>query len=330
MRSVYAFAAVIGLTSVAMGGLTKSYQFNGKGNWSISGIGSTNTNVGNLTATIPAGSTVQQAYLYSSTYAFSSTPTVPDVVFDGTAVNGAAWTALTTVTPSTNFTLKAYRRDVTAQVAAKVGSGGGTTNFPLVEINSNSVDGGALVVVYSNPADSERTIALLDGGNLTTGDTFVFSTTDPLPNPATTPGFEALVSLGIGFSAGNAQFSQIDVNNRRLTSSAGDFDDGVASNGALFTIGESNDDPANPTDPISNNKALDDEYYNLALGNASNATPYITAGITDIVVRTLNPSNDDLIFFAGINITAEGTVVPEPTTLAAIALAGLTLGRRRR
>jgi cysteine-rich repeat protein len=82
------------------------------------------------------------------------------------------------------------------------------------------------------------------------------------------------------------------VNGQRLTSFPGRYDDGVASNGALITIGDYNDSNANPVDPNPYGNAPDDELYSL--------TPFLTAGDTSIVVNTRKPSNDDNIFFAGI------------------------------
>jgi len=151
-----------------------------------------------------------------------------------------------------------------------------------------------LAVVYSNPVELERTIALFDGGSLTTGDSFIFEFSQPLD--PTIPGFEALLSLGIGFSISN-QASEVDVNGRRLTSAAGDDDDG----GTLITVGGIGDSPLNPSDPFRT-VSPDDELYNLALGNGVDSSPFLDAGILSFTVDTLNPSGDDNLFFAGINV----------------------------
>lgn len=69
--------------------LSNSFQFVGNGNWSIDGVGSNNTPVGDISAIVPVGSTVEKAFLYSST--FSNTP-APSVDFDGTVYSGIDWT----------------------------------------------------------------------------------------------------------------------------------------------------------------------------------------------------------------------------------------------
>ncbi|CCQ64459.1 Flagellar hook-length control protein FliK [Crocosphaera watsonii WH 0401] len=58
-------------------------------------------------------------------------------------------------------------------------------------------------------------------------------------------------------------------------------------------------------------------------------TPFLSAGDSQIVIDTENPSNNDNIFFAGINITAVAGVneqpptVPEPTSIIGLLTFGL-------
>lgn len=326
---------------LAHASLALNYQFNGNGNWSIDGVGSNDTPVGTLQAYVPAGSTVVKAFLYSS-----MTPGVPldSLTFDGTLLNVGAFADL----GSNPYGLRAYRADVTSQVAAKVG-GGSATRFDFLintESPNSSVDGEALVVIYSNPLESERTIALLDGYSIASGDSFAVNLGSPLTDP-TAPGFEALFSLGIGYSYQNSsdQSSQVSVNGRRLTSSAGGEDDGGSYNGGLITIGGLDDSATNPSDPMmhgNNEIRYDDELYNLALGNGVDSAPFLSAGMTSFTVNTQNPSGDDNIFFAGLNLTAraginqppppiDGSPVPEPSTYGLMAGAALiALVARRR
>lgn len=322
------------LSTEAEASLTSSFQFNGMGNWSIDACGSTSTSpVCSISAEVPTGSTIVQAFLYSSTFGSSAVPTVD---FDGTALSGADWTALGVTGPG----LQAFRADVTSLVAAKIGGGSGVPFSFDINSETGSVDGELLAIVYSNPAEIERTIAFLDGASATTGDSFAVNLAAPLDT--TTAGFEALLSLGIGFGfQPSGQVSQIDVNGRRLTSCAGGQDDGAGANGALITgggIGDSTDNP-DPFCTTAGGPRSDDELYNLALGNSADATAFLLDGITTIDVDTLNPSNDDNIFFAGFNITAEAGVnqpppnqVPLPSTLALLGsgILGLFLYRRRR
>ena len=328
----------LGTAAQADASLTKSYQFNGKGNWSIDGVGGNTTPVGTLETFVPSGSNIEAAFLYSSGFNFNGNTAVPNIVFDGTSYGASDFVSLGDFNPNpsnTSFNLGAYRADVTSQVAGKVGSGGGLFSFLLDSENpTQNIDGEVLAVVYSNPTEQERTIAFLDGFTTSGGDTTTVNFTDPLN--INTPNFEALLSLGIGFgSQGNAQFSTVDIDGRRLTSSAGGQDDGANGNGALITVGGRGDSPANPSDPFAtpNGPNTDDELYNLALGNNIDMNPFLTQGATSFNIKTENPSLDDNIFFAGINITAKASVneppiqsVPEPTTiLGLVAIGGLGL-----
>ncbi len=323
-----AIAAVVASIPTAQADLNVSYQFNGLGNISIDAVGSNSDPVGNVSAVVPAGSTVIQAFLYSAQY---SSTFVPDVTLGATTYSGAAWT----FKGVNNVGLSSYRADVTAQVAAAVGGGGGTYDFSVKENAGNATtDGELLAVIYTNPGEQERTIAILDGFSQTTGDSFAFNFADPL---AKGTGFEALMSLGISFSFQEnsaKQYSQVDVNGVRLTTSAGGNDDGGAFNGGLITAGGVGDSTANPANPnaLPTTATSDDELYDIA--------GFLTDGDTSILVETLNPSNDDNIFFTAFNITAKGDVRPPdgdgvPDAGSSLALLGISLlgmgaARRRR
>jgi cysteine-rich repeat protein len=92
-------------------------------------------------------------------------------------------------------------------------------------------------------------------------------------------------------------FFQQDVNGARLTSFAGGSDDGFPQNGGLLTVGGYDDSNDNPVNPFGQDP--DDELYNLV--------PFLVEGDDDIEVQTVNPSNDDIIFFAAIFSTIPST-----------------------
>ncbi len=254
-----------------------------------------------------------QAFLYGSYFG----TTDPDLTqrtidFDGTVV------VLTKI--GENVTLSAARADVTGQVAAKVGGGGGITDF-AVNSDPAGLDGVGLVVVFSNPGLPDSTIAVMDGAQQSAGDSFVFNFASPLDK--TIAGFSATMSLGIGwgFQADigglgspicgdlSPQFSTVDVNGARMTSCAGNYDDGFGLDGGLITVGGVGDSTNNPANPLqeagdgTTPRGEDDELYNLE--------PFLGQNDTQMVVATSNPSDDDIIFLAVIGITAEATVSAE-------------------
>jgi cysteine-rich repeat protein len=89
------------------------------------------------------------------------------------------------------------------------------------------------------------------------------------------------------------------VNNQRLSTYAGGFDDGYNQNGGLLTVGDYTDSNANPANPLGNQP--DDELYSLV--------PFVSAGDTAILVDTSNPSNDDNIFLAAVFTTLPSSAV---------------------
>jgi hypothetical protein len=300
--AVLVATAMLVYAAAASASLTVNYVFNGHGGYSSDGLGQNGTG-GTLDADVPAGSTVQKAFLYG-TYFFVSEPdaTQRTIDFDGTMVE------TTKIGDASGGNLVTTRADVTAQVAAKVSGGGGLTSFTIGNDPSN-LNGLGLVVVYANAAQPENTIAVLDGAASQTGDTATFVLAAPLDK--TVPGFQATMSLGSGHSYQAAdghvcgtvpQFSTVDVNSQRLTSCAGNYDDGVGNDGALVTVGGVGDSTDNPADP-NTQTGTDDELYNL--------DPFLAQGVASIEIKTSNPSGDDDLFLAVISISAKATVTNE-------------------
>ncbi|MEX0790939.1 MAG: hypothetical protein WD178_09215 [Actinomycetota bacterium] len=282
--------------------------FTGRGGYSADG---TSGPSGVLSADVPPGSNTEQAYLYA--YFQTGTPTASQatVTFDGAQVN------VVKLDDYASMTLSSARAEVTQQVASRVGTGSGITNFSAP--TSLPVDGLALAVIYSNPALPERTIAIFDGAAQTMGDTATFTFTAPLDK--SDPGFSARVSLGIGFSYQQGfahqcgpgspvskQHSVVDINGTRLTSCAGGDDD-AGTIGSLITVGGVGDSTDNPADPLQTPadgnpvRVTDDEFYDLE--------PFLTQGDTSLVVKTSQPSNDDILFLSIVQVDAPAQVTTE-------------------
>ncbi|MGH9910645.1 MAG: hypothetical protein ACRD32_08390, partial [Nitrososphaerales archaeon] len=205
--------------------------FFGNGGYSADGCG-INSGLCPLDAEVPAGSTVVKALLYLAGVGDLGASTT--VELDGVPI------ILDKLTQNTHSFLTSYRADVTTQVAAKVGGGGGITTFDVDELGSTfSKDGTALVVIFSNPGEPETSVIVLDGGLTSTGAETLVGLAEPLDK--TIPGFSAIMSLGISFSAQDqfglggsnlcgvesGQDSKVDINGVRLSSCAGNLDDGV-------------------------------------------------------------------------------------------------------
>lgn len=311
MREMVGAICLVGvfLPTIVCAELSEILVFQGRGNWSIDGAGHDE----NVRLQVPSHSKIVKAYLYVHTAPLLQQIPPPMVQFGDSTYEGDDWVALTFVHfPGYDTGMQAYRSDVTPHVKSLVAS---TTdeliNVPVdYEWPFTGTNGVILVVIYKNAQESFRNIVILDGGAETTGDSFEFQLSKPA-DPSL-ESFEALFSVGIGFSVGNfVQTTELFVDGRLLTVSAGGDDDG----GQLVTVGGIGDDPSNPRYPAlycsSHQACADDELYDLAQGNAQDASPYLAADQQVISVASINIGENDNLFFAGINVV----IPPNPVAV---------------
>ncbi len=317
--------AVCAISGGASAALTTAGHWSGNVGLSVDGIGSNNTPVGDVQANIPVGATILQAYLYSAGTPFPWYPDSPTTLaaYNGAGISlgGTAVTnfdtmvgAIATPRPDIGRWFTA-RADVTALVntlraAAPLSS---SFSWSVTEGRLNSrIDGEVLAIVYSDPSRPMGSVAFLNGGQNTGGETSTVNLGVPLGDPSAA-GFAAELGLGISFSC-CGQKSTVKVNGGLVTDNAGNNDDGLqVADGSLITVGGIGDTPAN-----GQSYANDHELYDLR--------PFLHTGDTSFSIFTQNPTSDDNIFFASLYLTGEikdiTPNVPEPETYA-LMLAGL-------
>ena len=281
----------------------------GKISTSINAIGE-NSGSGTLTIVKPAGATVRKAYMAAATTGFSSyTLAAGDIKIDGTPVT---WDIADFPNSIESFN---YFTDVTSIVKSKIDSApAGDVSFDVSEQNTTDIDGEILAVIFDDPSQTtDNTVVLLFGAQQTTGDTFNIGLAKPIDKTDPNLGLDFSLGISFGFQP-SGQFSWVNVSGQRLTTSAGGQDDGQDEDGALITVGGVGDSNANPADPYQDDSfgpRYDDELYSLL--------PFVANGDTSIKVETLNPSNDDNIFFAALNLKSATAVVGEGITLSPVS-----------
>lgn len=298
-------------TDVASGNsLAGFFSATGKIYLSTDGAGTNNPSFGVDVQKRSSQSRVRAAYLLAASTGFSGFHIADgEITLNGISVNVDEATEIANSISSFNI-----RADVTSIVKPLLDAApAGITTLFLSEANTGNVDGEVLAVVFDDPNEPETSINLFYGAQATTGDQFNIL----LGSPVQASNLNQQLTLGLGISFGfqqgtGRQFSQIDVNGVRLTTSAGgadDGDNGLNGNGTLITVGGLGDSTANPADPFSDGVQLacspfcDDELYDLKA--------VLADGTTTIQVDTLNPSNDDNIFFASLVSKGNVAIVNE-------------------
>ncbi len=287
-------------------------------NLSVDGLGTNSSSGGTIRVQKPAGATVRDAFMAAASTGFSGRVLANgDVKIDGQDVN---WSM---TTPSSIRSSNSFA-NVTSLVKSKIDSApAGIVNFHIDEVSSDGIDGEVLAVIFNDPNQTtSNTVILLFGAQNIAGDNFSIGLANPINK--NDPKLLLDLSLGISFgfqtSGSLGQHSNIDVNGMRLSSAAGGQDDGQGENGALLTVGGIGDSNANPpdpqygangSDPLGLGDRADDELYDLR--------PFVNNGDTTILVHTINPSNDDNIFFAALNLHSVTAVEGEGILLSPAA-----------
>jgi len=271
----------------------------GKVSLSIDGIG-TITETGTVEINKPAGATVRGAYLASATRGYSGGQSGfqisdGDIEIDGV---GVSWDE---VIGSTILSWS-YWADVTDLVSARLdGAAAGPVIFTISEASSSLIDGEILAVIWNDPNQTtDNTVALMFGAQEKPIDPFAISFKDPIDK--SNPQQSITMSLGISFgnTSGGDQYSIVDVNGERLTTSAGGNDDADIGfdEGALLTVGGTGDSTENPPDPyaLATDQRSDDELYDLG--------PFTNDGDRSMTVLAWDETKSDNIFFAAFEFTS--------------------------
>lgn len=283
--------------------LTKIVNEFGRISLSLDALGTLDA-TGTIQVEKPAGATVRKAYLMTATTGWSNYRlSTGDVKILG---NDVVWEKEL----SNSIVSYNYWANVTAIIKATLDAApSGIVNLDISELSTGNIDGEILAVIFDDPNQTtNNTVLLYFGAQNVSGDSFVIDFGTPIvkDDPKLVLDYSLGISFGCQGGAGCAvppQYSIIDVNGSRLTSAAGGEDDGFTQNGALITVGGIDDNNDNPPDPnaVPVNQYSDDELYNLK--------SFVNDGDTSVTIDTVNPSNDDNIFFAAVFLGSTRNVV---------------------
>ncbi len=284
--------------NILVNGLTQLYSVTGNYILSADGAGSLNSSFSIDVNKPSLGASVHKAYLFGASRGFQNY-SIPNgcITLNGTGIN---WD----MTISSGISSYNHYAEVTGLIASLINPlVPGIISIPVTECSTSLIDGISLLVIFSDVTTTEKTILIMFGALSTTGDDFSITLSEPIDPNA--PG--ALLNMGLGISfgfQGNEQYSLIDVNGQRLTTSAGGADDsqGDIGNGSLITVGGLGDLNSNPPDPFALpvDNFSDDELYSLL--------PLITNTTTSVLVNTVNPSNDDNVFLSYFEISGAAII----------------------
>ncbi len=288
--------------------LTTMVSENGYISLSLDALGTNDSAGAYIQVNKPNNATVKSAYLIG-------TADKSRTLFDGDiAIHGSGVVWLHHIT--WNNVYWSHWADVTSIIKPEIdASPTGLINLLIDEKDVDAIDGVILAVIFNDPNQTQRnTVILFFGHQNTAGDDFYIKYAEPIN--LSEPNLRLDFSLGISNSAQEEpaasyayQYSIIDVNGKRLTTSAGGEDDGFSRAGALITVGGIGDSNSNPVDPNAtpSNCRSDDELYSLI--------PFVAQGDTQTHIHSRSSTgNNGNVSFAALfssitSIVGEGILL---------------------
>jgi len=271
-----------------------------------------------LQSNVPAGATVVAAFLYVADVAGSNPTPTSSVTLAGNVLALNTFTKLGPEAHSGNE----YRLNVTSIMKPIIEGTGGLQTHTYTE--QAFMDGAVLVVAYRNASTVGGTAIILDGELAQAGDVTTLGFAAPYAGGSVIMSLSSAFSFNGSASGTNptpiGQVTVVDVVTssqaaRTLSQCAGGNDDGdfIAANGQLMTAGGQGDSTSNPH-PQCTGGGGDDELYDLSLGNAVDADPFLALGDTSITFRTNNPSFNDFVFMLAFTSAIRVTDVDDIST----------------